>query len=131
MGAQGRHKAFPYDIACRGTPRGCPEVGSKRAAETETNFSVIGCGGQAAQEHVNSRGQHPWIGLSRTLVHISEAMSEASTDYRDSVGEPADYVIISTKGYYRIPVGFTTCHRVSKNRTLEFRRLSLKVISSR
>ena len=78
----------------------------KQAAETETNFSVIGCGAQEAQEHLDKRGQYPWVGLSRTLVHICEAIRMAGIAYPESIGEAADYVIISPKGYYRIPVDF-------------------------
>lgn len=79
----------------------------RNPAETEIRFSVIGTGWKAAQQQLDRRGQNPWTGISRTIVHATEALALAKSESPDSVGDPADYCIISRRGHtYRLPEEF-------------------------
>jgi hypothetical protein len=68
-----------------------------------SDLACIGSGGSAAYAQLMRRSQHAHMSLGRTLLHVAEAMREARIDQPDSVGEPADYVVITENQVRRMP----------------------------
>src|SRR5206468_9554478 len=78
----------------------------KQPAEIASPFAVIGSGSTEATETLNVRGQNQWMGISRTLVHISEALDAARAANKGTVGQPSDLVILKVGEYHRISSEF-------------------------
>jgi hypothetical protein len=82
--------------------------GSMVMLETQFNeapemkeYSAIGSGGDVAVESLAKRNQGANTSFQRTIVHVAEAMEAARAD--QFVGEPADYVLITSRTYRRFP----------------------------
>jgi hypothetical protein len=82
--------------------------GSMVMLETQFNeapemkeYSAIGSGGDAAVDSLAKRNQGGNTSFQRTIVHVAEAMEAARAD--QFVGEPADYVLITSRTYRRLP----------------------------
>jgi hypothetical protein len=63
--------------------------------------SAIGSGGDIAAESLAKRNQGANTSFQRTIVHVAEAMEVARSD--NFVGEPADYVLITSRTHRRLP----------------------------
>jgi len=72
-------------------------------AANEESLVCIGTGGNAAYRWLMKRNQEVHMSLPRTLLHVAEAMREARLKNRKTVGEPADYVVITATQTRRMP----------------------------
>jgi hypothetical protein len=63
-------------------------------------YSAIGTGGPYAADSLAKRNQGANTSFQRTIVHVAEAMEAARADR--FVGDPADYVIITSRTYRRL-----------------------------
>jgi hypothetical protein len=82
--------------------------GSMVMLETQFNeppemkeYSAIGTGGDFAHESLAKRNQGANTSFQRTIIHVAEAMEAARSD--NFVGEPSDYVLITSRTYRRFP----------------------------
>jgi hypothetical protein len=69
----------------------------------EGSLACIGIGGGAAYRWLIKRSQHVHMTIARTLLHVAEAMREARLAHPESVGDPANYVVITAKQTRRMP----------------------------
>jgi hypothetical protein len=76
------------------------QVHSNEAPEM-VEYSAIGTGGPYAADSLAKRNQGANTTFQRTIVHIAEAMEAARSD--QFVGEPGDYVLITSRTYRRLP----------------------------
>ena len=77
----------------------CRAVG-KHDIETSTSpgVYVIGSGGALAMDHLNKRKQCGEFSLARTMLHLSEALDEATKVKDKTVGESEAFSIIFRDG---------------------------------
>lgn len=76
------------------------------SGEEMTSADPIGCigtGGDAAFVKLMERSQNVHMSLPRTLLHVAEAMREARLKNPKTVGDAADYVVITEKQIRRMP----------------------------
>ena len=64
----------------------------KQPPEIVSSHVTIGSGGVAALAHLDRRAQNPHYSFQRTILHIAEALKEATIE--PTVGQASDYVII-------------------------------------
>jgi 20S proteasome alpha/beta subunit len=70
---------------------------------SEESLICIGTGGPTAYDWLMKRSQEVHMSLPRTLVHVAEAMREARLKNPKTVGEPADYLVITAEQTRRMP----------------------------
>jgi hypothetical protein len=66
-------------------------------------LACIGIGADAAYRWLVKRSQEVYMSIPRTILHIAEAMREAKLDQPKTVGDPADYVVITERQIRRMP----------------------------
>ena len=64
---------------------------------TSPGVYVIGTGGEYAMDHLTWRGQNADCSLTRSLLHVHEALEKARSRDR-CVGKASDYIIIHKNG---------------------------------
>jgi hypothetical protein len=65
--------------------------------------ACIGCGGNTAFGQLMARSQQAHMSITRSLVHLAEAMHAAHSAYPGTVGHPSDYIVLTQKQIRRMP----------------------------
>jgi hypothetical protein len=77
-------------------------VGYMQKAKSEA-LACIGSGSSAAFRRLMERSQNAYMSLPRTILHIAEGMQQARLEEPETVGNPANYVVITEKQTRRMP----------------------------
>lgn len=96
---------FPVDLIVGGLIMGSGVILSFIGTDTVGmgELGCVGSGGDAAYAHLMSRGQNAYMSLPRAILHVGEAMREAKNTEPETVGDPADYVVITEYQTRRMP----------------------------
>jgi hypothetical protein len=78
-------------------------------------LAIVGTGGVAAYAQLMRRGQNAHLSISRTLLHVAESLLEAKSAEPKTVGEPADYVVITENQTRRMPAKDPTLQKMLRD----------------